>query len=176
MRERWEGLVRLLDREALGKTPGRRAFAREALAKLVERARDEVVDATRTDVAIEIHVSRDVELDADATSLGQAIENALKNAVEAQRGRPGKVVVRARTEDGGAVVELSIEDAGAGMSAAEMARLFVPHETNKQGGTGVGMSTLKRVVETTHRGKVRVESEEGRGTRVVMRLPARRSE
>ena len=63
----------------------------------------------------------------------------------------------------------------AAIAAPELARLFVPNESKKQGGTGVGMSTVKRVVEKTHRGSVRVTSEKDRGTRVVMRLPARRS-
>jgi signal transduction histidine kinase len=146
------------------------------LVDLVDKARDVVRAAVACDdVAIDVDVDRAITLDADAASLRQAIENALKNAIEAQRGRPGVVHVRARTIRAGAEIELEVKDSGVGMSDADLARLFVPHESNKEGGTGVGMVKMKEVVENMHNGEVLVTSREGEGTRIVLRLPGTRA-
>jgi PAS domain S-box-containing protein len=65
---------------------------------------------------------------------------------------------------------LRISDTGMGMSKATLDRLFTPFFTTKEHGTGLGLSTVKKIVEA-HRGDIRVESEIGKGTRVIVRLP-----
>jgi signal transduction histidine kinase len=60
------------------------------------------------------------------------------------------------------------------MTKDECDRLFTPYESQKDGGMGVGMVTAKQVVEETHRGELVVTSKKGDGTRIVMRLPAKR--
>jgi signal transduction histidine kinase len=173
VRDRYEQLCAVMGREIAPKK--RRAkLAYERLRGVVEQARDEVLAVTGKHVDVVIDVDHDLQVKADAPSLRQAIANVLKNAVEAQRGRPGAVTSRARAERDGARVALEIEDRGAGMTKEQVARLFVPFATSKEDGVGVGMVTAQNVIENVHGGVLRVESEKGVGTRVVMRLRGKR--
>jgi signal transduction histidine kinase len=67
-------------------------------------------------------------------------------------------------------VLLKISDTGTGMSKATLGKLFTPFFTTKEGGTGLGLSTVKKIVEA-HKGEIQVQSEPGRGTTVTLRLP-----
>ena len=66
---------------------------------------------------------------------------------------------------------MAVTDNGLGMSAEVQARLFVPFHTTKPGeGTGLGLYITKSIVER-HGGTITVESTEGRGTTVRVKLP-----
>jgi PAS domain S-box-containing protein len=67
-------------------------------------------------------------------------------------------------------VILEIADCGMGMNSETQAKLFTPFFTTKDGGTGLGLSTVKKIVEA-HRGDIHIQSELGRGTKVRVRLP-----
>jgi signal transduction histidine kinase len=67
-------------------------------------------------------------------------------------------------------VFLKISDTGTGMSKATLEKLFTPFFTTKQDGTGLGLSTVKKIMEA-HKGEIRVQSEPGRGTTVTLKLP-----
>jgi signal transduction histidine kinase len=64
---------------------------------------------------------------------------------------------------------LKISDNGMGMSKATLEKLFTPFFTTKEHGTGLGLSTVKKIVEA-HRGDIKVESERGKGTTVIVGL------
>jgi signal transduction histidine kinase len=74
--------------------------------------------------------------------------------------------------DVGDGLEISIEDTGAGIPAAELARIFDPYKQahRGRGGSGLGLAIVKGLVEA-HGGTVAVESEVDRGSRFVVRLP-----
>jgi signal transduction histidine kinase len=103
--------------------------------------------------------------------LGQVVTNLLQNAVAALGDEGGQVRFKTREADGW--VELEVEDNGHGMSAQVQERLFEPFFTTRRGkgGTGLGMVLVRTLVER-HRGEITVWSEEGVGTRFVLRLPA----
>src|SRR5207244_12587776 len=65
---------------------------------------------------------------------------------------------------------LVIEDTGPGSSAENLARIFEPLFSTKSFGTGLGLPTVKQIVNQ-HDGTIAVDSEVGRGTRVTVRLP-----
>ena len=57
------------------------------------------------------------------------------------------------------------------MTFEERERMFLPFFTTKPTGTGLGLAIVKKIVDL-HAGEIRVTSEPGRGTRVVIALPA----
>jgi len=99
----------------------------------------------------------------------QVILNLLHNATQAMP-QGGKIVVRISEDDTERkTIVLKISDTGVGMSKATLDKLFTPFFTTKEHGTGLGLSTVKKIVEA-HRGDIRVESELGKGTTVIIRL------
>jgi signal transduction histidine kinase/purine-cytosine permease-like protein len=109
---------------------------------------------------------------ADGERLRQAFVNVLQNAVQAIEARQleggGELTISTRLEDDDLV--LAVADNGCGMSPEIGARVFEPLYSTKAFGVGLGMPLVKRTVEQ-HGGSVLIESELGRGTTVVMRLP-----
>jgi PAS domain S-box-containing protein len=106
----------------------------------------------------------------DALRLGQVITNLLGNAVKFTE--QGQVAVRIRRLDrAGDKVQLGIEvrDSGIGMTREQAARLFQAFTqadgstTRKYGGTGLGLTICKRIVELMG-GQIQVDSEPGRGS------------
>ncbi len=75
-----------------------------------------------------------------------------------------------RVSSNGDEAYLGIEDTGVGIDPASLAQVFDPFFTTKEAGTGLGLSIVRKIVEQ-HRGEVRIESEQGVGTRVTVVLP-----
>jgi signal transduction histidine kinase len=71
------------------------------------------------------------------------------------------------------VVQVTVADTGRGVSADEAGRIFNDFYTTKQGGTGLGLSIVRRLVMDLH-GTLGVDSAPGRGTRVIIDIPAYR--
>ena len=104
----------------------------------------------------------------DAQRLRQALDNLLDNAIRHAR---TEVRVELLAEPGQGVV-LSVEDDGPGIDRELLPRLFEPfaHGSDRAGGAGLGLSTVRAIAEA-HGGGVSVgEGREG-GTRVTLRLP-----
>lgn len=98
-----------------------------------------------------------------------ALENVVKNALDALAGRGGKITIYAR-EVGGRWVSLRIRDTGPGVDPAVRDKLFEPGVSSKPGGWGVGLALSRRIVEGVHNG--RIELLEGmEGTTFQIRLP-----
>jgi len=66
---------------------------------------------------------------------------------------------------------ISVRDSGPGMSRETAERIFDLYFSTKDAGTGLGLPIAKKIVEE-HGGSIRVASEPGRGTTVVIELPA----
>ncbi len=80
----------------------------------------------------------------------------------------GQLVIRTREAPG--LVLLDLIDTGGGIEPAVQAKMFEPFYSTKPGGSGLGLPTVKRIVEA-HGGKLAIESELGRGTKVTIVLP-----
>jgi two-component system sensor kinase FixL len=104
---------------------------------------------------------------ADAELLKIVFINLFVNSAQAMKGQ-GMVTVSVAETDGACTVVVS--DTGPGIPAEVRDRLFTPFVTTKARGTGLGLSTVKRIVEA-HHGQVKVESPAGGGTRITVRLP-----
>jgi signal transduction histidine kinase len=102
------------------------------------------------------------EVMADFDQLQQVFMNLALNAIQAMSGG-GKLSLRTLVIDG--EVKIDIQDTGSGISRENLSKLFTPFFTTKGKGLGVGLglAVVQSIVER-HKGKIRVQSEVGRGT------------
>ncbi|BCA78430.1 transporter substrate-binding domain-containing protein [Desulfuromonas sp. AOP6] len=113
-----------------------------------------------------------VILNVDRGKMEQVFDNLLSNAVKYS---PDGGAIRIRGERLEAEFQVTVEDEGLGMTAEQVERIFekfyrANYQNTAVGGLGLGMSIVRSLVEA-HNGKIWVESELGRGTRVFVRLP-----
>jgi two-component system cell cycle sensor histidine kinase PleC len=117
------------------------------------------------------------QLIVDATRLTQILLNLLSNAVKFTGSEGTITVALRRRADGG--VEFEVRDTGAGMTAAEIEIALEPFgqvdsaHARRHEGTGLGLPLARRLAEL-HGGALIVRSEKGRGTAVIVVLPASR--
>src|SRR5580700_5475507 len=102
----------------------------------------------------------------DAELLHRAISNLVLNAMDVMP-NGGTLTLRTRSEGDHVVIE--VEDTGAGLTAEEREQIFTPYYTSKEHGTGLGLAIVQSVV-SDHGGRIRVQSEPGRGTTFVIEL------
>ena len=108
-------------------------------------------------------------LSGDRDQIRQIVYNVAKNAVRAMS-QGGKLTVIGREDD--AWYTIRFVDTGQGMSQEQLARLFTPFSTAFDGGTGLGMAIVRRIVQD-HGGTIDAESRPGEGTTVIVLLPRR---
>ena len=129
----------------------------------------EVLSADPIFAGVRIQVTGDsAQLMADATLLQIVFQNLFINAAQAMEGR-GSIRAEIAADDGR--LSVRIIDSGPGLSDEARAKLFRPFFTSKARGTGLGLSTAKRLVEA-HAGTIKVDSPPGGGTVVTIQLPA----
>lgn len=133
-------------------------------------------DLVKHQVRLEKHFDEPATAEVIGSQIEQVLLNLIINARQAMG--PGGVIrlgVCSNKETG--MVELSVKDAGPGIPAARLARIFEPFYSTKdgpdssgQGGSGLGLSICRDIVER-HQGRIRVESQIGKGTTFTIKLP-----
>lgn len=98
----------------------------------------------------------------------QALLNLMINAVQAMHESGGELMLR--VEPAGDRVQVQVIDTGPGIPRAKQEEIFHPYVSGRQGGTGLGLPTARRIVEE-HGGALTLASEEGKGTEFVIELP-----
>jgi NtrC-family two-component system sensor histidine kinase KinB len=86
-----------------------------------------------------------------------ALENMVKNALEAVDSRTGEIKLKSKLTDEGSRVLITIQDNGKGMSAAAARKIFRPGFTTKKRGWGLGLTLVKRIIEEYHDGRIWLE-------------------
>jgi len=127
--------------------------------------------AKETPVELKCDVTEDpCSLMGDAVQITRAIQNVIINAIQASGDRKGTVEVSCIRKD--FYVDVRIADTGQGISPEQVARIFDPYFTTKQGksGTGLGLFITRKVVDD-HNGSIKVDSTPGIGTTITIRLP-----
>lgn len=125
----------------------------------------------RRSVEIVVDVPEGVPpVDGNAILLEWALENLIKNALDALAGAGGRIVIEAQSP-GEHTVEIRVSDNGPGVSPAVRKTIFEPGVSTKKGGWGVGLSLARRIVEDVHGGRLYLAPVE-RGATFVMVLPA----
>jgi two-component system sensor histidine kinase PilS (NtrC family) len=114
-----------------------------------------------------------VQVDPD--KMKQVFWNLATNALQAMPsgGRLTVSAFRRRVTSGkrsGDIVEVAMQDTGVGIKNEDLNKIFFPFFTTKQDGSGLGLATAQRIVDQ-HGGWIRVESEEGKGSRFAVCLP-----
>src|ERR1700674_3149371 len=106
----------------------------------------------------------------DAVQITRAIQNVIINALQASADKKGKVAVSCERKD--FYVDVRVQDTGYGITPAQMAKIFDPYFTTKQGksGTGLGLYITKKVLED-HNGSIKVDSTPQVGSTFTIRLP-----
>ena len=137
-------------------------------AFLTEAAASATAMAAERRIALDTQIDRVGETNLDADQFRQALDNLLRNAIEASP-EGSTVALRAgRSDDGYRIV---VEDHGPGIPADQVPRIFDLYFTTKAEGTGVGLAVTHQVIEA-HGGTLEVDTALGRGTRMIIHLPA----
>jgi NtrC-family two-component system sensor histidine kinase KinB len=136
------------------------------VAKLFE------LQARERGVALEIPPAPDgIVITGDATKLGWALSNLVANALR-YTPSAGRVRVEAAVQD--ASVQLSVTDTGPGIPPEQRERIFERFVQGGDGGeagaAGLGLAIVRDIVQA-HGGRIRLESEVGRGSRFTLELP-----
>lgn len=105
----------------------------------------------------------------DLVKMRRVLNNLMKNAVEAMP-NGGKLAISTNTING--EIYIKVSDTGVGIQEKQIPNLFQPFYTTKPKGLGLGLAYCRSVVEA-HDGSIVVESEVGKGTTFIIRLPMR---
>jgi signal transduction histidine kinase len=127
-------------------------------------------------VSIEVQHPPDLCVACDRGLLQVVLANLCGNAVKYLVGQPERRVRITATKDDG-FCRLEVEDTGPGIPKQAQQRIFEPFfrvEGTRAPGTGIGLATVRRVVDRCG-GRVSVESIEGRGSRFAVWLPLAKS-
>ncbi len=129
------------------------------------------LQAKRVSISCDFHGLNSTRVLGDRNELETLLLILLSNAADAVA-PGGSIRISAELQPGG-LVEISIRDNGCGIPPEALARIFEPFFTTKPvgKGTGLGLAIAKNIV-SQHGGRIRLESESGRGTRAIVELPA----
>jgi signal transduction histidine kinase len=116
-------------------------------------------------------VEPDLVIEANYTELQQCLLNLCLNGVQAMpEGGTLRLSADGAEAHGIETVRMRIADTGTGMDPQTLARLFTPFFSTKESGTGLGLMSCKRIVES-YGGRIDVKSEAGAGTTFELTMP-----
>jgi len=149
--------------------PSKPVLHPENLNSLVEEAlRFFAPEIADRDIVVEAELRPDLPLlELDRDQMKQAFYNVIKNSFEAMKRRG---ILRIRTDMDATHVSITFTDTGGGMSAESLSRVFEPYFTTKSFGSGLGLLIVRRIVRE-HGGEMAIESNEGKGLTLTIRLP-----
>ena len=140
----------------------------------LEKVIDEVVKKSSVPKTIKVYtrVEEDAKrVTADPDLLKRILGNLVTNAVQAMP-EGGKLNINSYQDPGDTII--TVQDTGAGIPEAVKPKLFTPLFTTKSKGQGLGLAIVKRMTEALN-GTVTFESEEGKGTKFIIRLPPQKN-
>lgn len=125
--------------------------------------------AAEADIAVirEDSLAGPLVVEVDPDQLKQALVNLASNAIEAME-EGGELTLACEVDPESVMIE--VRDTGKGISNEELPRVYDLYYSRRSGGSGIGLSIVKRIIEA-HQGKVEVSSEVGVGTTFQITLP-----
>jgi len=161
-----------------------RPTAPVSLGVVVRQAVELLQDvAANNDTALHVTIPDDLPMiPGDEGQLQQVVNNLIENAIKYGASADGiNITITGPIGDKSLrqdVLGLSVQDFGEGIASHHLARLTERfyrvdgHRAREQGGTGLGLAIVKHITNR-HRGRLKFESEPGKGTTVTLRLPVR---
>lgn len=134
--------------------------------KALTQAKDRIYLAG---IKVEKHYKGHYYINADKEKLKIALLNIIVNASEAMTPNEGILSLTIKQSDENHI-KVYITDNGCGMTKDQIKRLFESFYTNKIGGMGVGLSSVKNIIQE-HNASIEVESEPGVGTTFILTFP-----
>ncbi|GEM_PF-2813454 len=105
----------------------------------------------------------------DRGEMKQVFVNIINNAVQACQDEGGEVRIKTLSEKTSGL-QLRVKDTGVGIPRELLDKIFKAFYSTKKGGTGLGMSSVKNIVER-HEGAINIRSKEGKGTEIIISIP-----
>jgi two-component system, chemotaxis family, CheB/CheR fusion protein len=137
---------------------------------------DELIAKNAWPENLEVSVAVDTEarkIIADSTFINRIMFNLVNNAVQAMP-KGGRLTIKAYRDKKKHDSVITVEDTGGGIPESVKNKLFTPMFTTKAKGQGFGLAVIKRMTEALG-GTVTFESQEGKGTKFIIRLPPPRA-
>jgi signal transduction histidine kinase len=149
--------------------PSRPQLRPENVNTIVEEAvRFFTPELQNREIVVEQELRSDLPLlQLDRDQMKQAFYNVIKNSLEAMH-RHGTLRIRTDLDDTHVIIRFI--DTGGGISAENLIRVFEPYFTTKPSGSGLGLLIVRRIVRE-HGGELSIESSEGKGLTLTIRLP-----
>ena len=122
------------------------------------------------DILVEAELRENLPpLPLDRHQIKQAFYNIIKNAAQAMKSGGILHIRTNRDEDH---VSVTFQDSGGGIPTENMSKVFDPYFTTKEGGSGLGLLIVRRIVRE-HGGEIDIVNNQGRGLELTIRLPVR---
>ena len=162
------------------------SFARPSRPKVVQENMNDAVDGITRILETEakeknVEIARDFAASLpkvwiDREQMKQVFMNLILNAIQAMKGEGGTILISTRfhsrdqSGQAGQFVQVEIRDTGVGIPEENLDHIFDPFFTNKDEGSGLGLSISHQIVQE-HGGYVTVESKVGAGTSFFVNIP-----
>jgi NtrC-family two-component system sensor histidine kinase KinB len=158
-----------------GKVGSRPRLDLEDVVEIVRSAVDyqkRRLPSLKREVEIREHFGNTPRTAVNADLLEWAVENLLKNALDALDKPKGIVEIRTTHVPRQSIISIEIEDNGKGMDPRAAKKVFEPGYSTRRGGWGLGLPLARRVVEEYHHGRLKIlRTTPGRGSLFVIELP-----
>jgi PAS domain S-box-containing protein len=146
-------------------------FARDVKPRITKYSLAELLkESIPSSIPETIKITKDIQAECgyfDPYMMKRVFVNLTTNAIQAM---PNGGELRLRTYNEGDKTVIEVSDNGVGIPEEFKPRLFKPLNTTKSIGTGMGLAVVKRLV-TVHNGTIDVQSEVGKGTTFIIKLP-----
>ena len=149
-------------------------FHKLDLAKIVQEASD-IFEVSIKETGCQIEIEDMPAIEADESQMLRLFQNLIANALKFRSSEPPHIKVYGRF-NGQEVCEILVRDNGIGFAPQFAERIFKPfqrlHGREEYEGTGMGLAICRKIVER-HGGNIRAESEPGKGSTFIIRLPTK---
>ena len=157
--------------ELIGRDPDLETLDIREVVRDLERYLQARLPRLASGVLLIVDVPKDMpEILGSEVLLSWALENVVKNALDALAGRGGEIRLKVRKGPSG-WLHLRIQDTGPGVGLELRDTIFEPGVSGKARGWGVGLTLSRRIIEVTHKGHIFLLNSEGEGAIFEIRLP-----